>query len=49
MARLLWTTVNKENLYIKIPATQEGLAAITEAISHGISVNATLIFPRPDD
>src|SRR6202034_3680470 len=30
MARLLWTTVNRDNLYIKIPATQEGLAAITE-------------------
>src|ERR1700735_1919965 len=44
MARLLWTTVNRGNLYIKIPATQEGLAAITEAISQGISVNVTLIF-----
>jgi transaldolase len=29
MARLLWTTVDRGNLYIKIPATQEGLAAIT--------------------
>ena len=44
MARLLWTTVNRENLYIKIPATQEGLAAITEVTSQGISVNVTLIF-----
>jgi transaldolase len=44
MARLLWTTVNRENLYIKIPATQEGLAAITAVISQGISVNVTLIF-----
>ena len=44
MARLLWTTVNRDNLYIKIPATQEGLAAITEAVSQGISVNVTLIF-----
>ena len=44
MARLLWTTVNRDNLYIKIPATVEGLAAITEAISQGISVNVTLIF-----
>jgi len=44
MARLLWTTVNRDNLYIKIPATQEGLAAITEVISQGISVNVTLIF-----
>jgi len=44
MARLLWTTVNRDNLYVKIPATQEGLAAITEAVSQGISVNVTLIF-----
>ena len=44
MARLLWTTVNRDNLYVKIPATQEGLPAITEAISQGISINVTLIF-----
>jgi transaldolase len=44
MAGRLWTTVNRDNLYIKIPATQEGLAAITEATSQGISVNVTLIF-----
>src|SRR3984885_4539749 len=44
MARRLWTTVSRDNLYIKIPATQEGLAAITEVISEGISVNVTLIF-----
>src|ERR1700734_740624 len=47
MAGRLWTTVNRDNLYIKIPATQEGLAAITEVISQGISVNVTLIF-SPD-
>jgi transaldolase len=44
MARLLWTTVDRGNLYIKIPATQEGLPAITAVISQGISVNVTLIF-----
>jgi transaldolase len=44
MARRLWTTVNRDNLYIKIPATPEGLAAITEVISQGMSVNVTLIF-----
>jgi transaldolase len=44
MARRLWTTVSRDNLYIKIPATQDGLAAITEVISEGISVNVTLIF-----
>jgi transaldolase len=44
MAHRLWTTVNRDNLYIKIPATREGLTAITEVISQGISVNVTLIF-----
>jgi transaldolase len=44
MARTLWDTVHRDNLFIKIPATQEGLAAITTAISEGISVNVTLIF-----
>ena len=33
MARRLWTTVNRDNLYIKIPATRGGLAAITEVIA----------------
>jgi transaldolase len=36
--------VQRDNLYIKIPATQPGLTAITEVISEGISVNVTLIF-----
>ncbi len=36
--------VDRPNLLIKIPATLEGLPAITQAISEGISVNVTLIF-----
>ena len=43
-ARSLWATVDRPNLLIKIPATVEGLPAITTAISEGISVNVTLIF-----
>lgn len=43
-ARELWATVNRPNLMIKIPATDAGLPAITEVLSHGISVNVTLIF-----
>ena len=43
-ARALWWLVDRPNLFIKIPATQEGLAAITQAIGEGISVNVTLIF-----
>jgi transaldolase len=44
MARRLQAAVDRGNLYIKIPATREALAAITEVISAGISVNVTLIF-----
>ncbi|WP_113703369.1 transaldolase [Nonomuraea lactucae] len=43
-ARALWWLVDRPNLFIKIPATLEGLPAITQAISEGISVNVTLIF-----
>ncbi|EYR64039.1 transaldolase, partial [Actinotalea ferrariae CF5-4] len=38
-ARRLWATVDRPNLFIKIPATVEGLPAITAAIAEGISVN----------
>ncbi len=43
-ARALWWMVDRSNVMIKIPATEEGLAAITAATSDGISVNVTLIF-----
>ncbi|MCP2030919.1 transaldolase [Okibacterium sp. HSC-33S16] len=43
-AKALWAKVNKPNAMIKIPATVEGLEAITETIAAGISVNVTLIF-----
>ncbi|MGF7238628.1 MAG: transaldolase [Frankia sp.] len=43
-ARALWWLVDRPNLFIKIPATLEGLPAITETLAAGISVNVTLIF-----
>jgi transaldolase len=43
-AKELFAKVNRENVMIKIPATKNGLAAITETIASGISVNVTLIF-----
>ena len=43
-AKALWAAVGKSNVLIKIPATVEGLPAITAAIAAGISVNVTLIF-----
>jgi transaldolase len=44
MAKRLWARVDRPNLLIKIPATVEGLPAITATIAAGISVNVTLIF-----
>lgn len=44
MARELYKRVGRENVMIKIPATQEGLRPIAETLAAGISVNVTLIF-----
>jgi len=43
-AQRLWKTVDRPNLMIKIPATPEGIPAITQAIAAGVNVNVTLIF-----
>ncbi|WP_167139608.1 transaldolase [Diaminobutyricimonas sp. TR449] len=43
-AKTLWAKVDRPNVMIKIPATVEGLEAITATIAEGISVNVTLIF-----
>jgi transaldolase len=40
----LYKIVNRPNVMIKVPATLEGLPAITALISAGVSVNVTLIF-----
>jgi transaldolase len=43
-AQELWRAVDRRNALVKIPATSEGLPAITAATAQGISVNVTLIF-----
>lgn len=43
-AKELWKKVDRANIMIKIPATKEGLPAITAVLAEGISVNVTLIF-----
>ena len=43
-AKELAEAVGKDNVLIKIPATQAGLPAIAQTIAEGISVNVTLIF-----
>lgn len=40
----LYGAVKMPNLMIKVPATKEGIPAVKELVSHGISVNTTLIF-----
>nr|MBA3301497.1 transaldolase [Thermoleophilaceae bacterium] len=43
-ARDLWKRVDRPNVLIKIPGTEEGVAAIEAAIGEGINVNVTLLF-----
>ena len=43
-ARLLHQQIDEPNLYVKIPATKEGIPAIKKMISEGRSINVTLIF-----
>jgi transaldolase len=43
-ARALWWAVDRPNLFIKIPAARQGLAAIAECLAKGISINVTLVF-----
>ena len=46
-ARELWQVLDRPNVFIKVPATPEGLPAIRQLISEGISVNVTLLFGLP--
>jgi transaldolase len=43
-AMRLWHAVDRPNVMIKIPGTEAGLPAITQALAHGINVNVTLLF-----
>ena len=47
-AKRLFTSLARPNIMIKVPATQEGVAAMTELTGAGINVNATLMF-SPDN
>lgn len=46
-ARRLWDALDRPNVFIKVPATAEGLPAIQQLIAEGISVNVTLLFGLP--
>lgn len=43
-ARSLWQTVDRPNLFVKIPAALQGLKAISVCLAEGISINVTLLF-----
>ena len=43
-AERLHELIDRPNLFVKIPATEPGLAAIEEMIARGRSINVTLIF-----
>jgi transaldolase / glucose-6-phosphate isomerase len=45
-AKRLWKHVDRKNLMVKVPATQEGLPAIQHLTREGISINITLLFSR---
>jgi transaldolase/glucose-6-phosphate isomerase len=45
-ARRLWRTVARHNLMIKIPATPQGIPAVSELIGEGININVTLLFAQ---
>jgi transaldolase/glucose-6-phosphate isomerase len=43
-AKHWWSLVDRPNLFVKIPATDEGLPAIEECLFQGVNINITLIF-----
>ncbi|MGO9273523.1 MAG: transaldolase [Terriglobia bacterium] len=45
-ARRLWQSVNRPNIMVKIPGTQEGLPAIEQCLGEGININITLLFAQ---
>jgi transaldolase / glucose-6-phosphate isomerase len=45
-ARRLWKMVNRENIMIKVPGTDEGVPAVRQLISEGININITLLFAQ---
>ncbi len=46
VAKDLHARAGRQNLFIKIPGTKEGLPAIEEAIFAGVPINVTLLFSR---
>ncbi len=45
-ARKLWKAVGRENLMVKVPGTDKGVAAIRTLIGDGLNINVTLLFAQ---
>ena len=45
-AQRIFAQADRPNLFVKIPGTLAGIAAIEESIFHGIPINVTLLFSR---
>ena len=43
-AKRLWAQLDRPNVMIKVPATREGLPAISQLIAAGVNINVTLLF-----
>jgi len=43
-AKRLWDKLDRPNVMIKIPATRDGVPAITQLIAAGVNINVTLLF-----
>jgi transaldolase len=44
--RRLWRSLDRPNVFIKIPGTPEGMSAIEGLAAEGVNVNVTLLFAR---
>lgn len=45
-ARRLWKSVNRPNVMIKVPATEQGIPAIRQLLEEGLNINITLLFAQ---
>src|SRR5207249_3416244 len=43
-AREFWEAIKRPNIFVKVPATEEGIPAIEELLYSGLNINITLIF-----
>lgn len=43
-ARRLWAAVDRPNVMVKVPATDQGIIAVTDLVGEGLNINITLMF-----